>query len=46
MKLPKIKQFSVATIAALALTATVGGIAMAATCTNPTPDCPKVNCDK
>ena len=44
--LPSIKKIALVSIAVVGLTATVAGGAIAATCSTPTPECPKVNCDK
>lgn len=45
-KTNQIKRFSLAVVAALALTAVTGLAVWAVTpCTTPTPDCPEVNCD-
>ncbi len=41
----QLKKLSLVVFSALVLTAAVGGIAAAAPCLFPTPDCPQSNCD-
>ncbi|MBW4485668.1 MAG: hypothetical protein KME14_24325 [Tildeniella torsiva UHER 1998/13D] len=45
LKVPQIKKLSLAAVSALVLTAAVAGVAAAAPCLFPTPDCPPSNCD-
>ncbi|PSN15821.1 porin [filamentous cyanobacterium CCT1] len=45
LKAFQIKKLSLAAVSALVLTTAVAGVAAAAPCLFPTPDCPPSNCD-
>ncbi|WP_121968634.1 porin [Leptolyngbya sp. BC1307] len=44
IKVPQLKKLSLAVVSAVVLTAAVAGVAAAAPCLTPTPDCPPSNC--